>query len=113
MFPSHDQQGVIGDGLIDRAREKSLATEAESAVASNRLAADAMVESAKYGAEATKAQGQAAGQASMVGGLASGISSLAGAIPSVGGSSTPAFGTMPGTPVSDSYMDKLINFYGA
>ena len=115
LYSGFEPVAVGRAALLGRNLQKRTNMAAESAVKGTQLETDAMVEAAEYGADATVAQGAAAGQASMMSGLSSGISSIAGAIPGIGGtaSSTPAFGSMPGTPVSDSYMDKLTSFYGA
>ena len=101
-----------------RSQERNAATESEAYTANAGLNAMANIRSAEHQARAIEAEGaaqaassQAQGMSGMMSGIAGGIGNMSFAGSSA--ASTPAFGTMPGTPVSTDYMNRLTSFYGA
>ena len=76
-----------------RAHENNAMTVGEGLITRSDIAADAMVDAAKFGASATVAQGAAQGQASMFSGISSGIGSIAGGFANKSGAGgTPNYG---------------------
>ena len=116
--PRYDQLSDIHNEA--RSVNRQMNHEAEGFVASAGLDAMAKVKSATHnaraivaGAEADAAASQAQGMSGMMSGIAGGIGNISFGGGSTGSGSSPAFGSMPGTPVSTDYMNRLTSFYGA
>ena len=111
-----DISAMSRTGIQGREKARSAGHLGQARVAGAGMDAISRIAAAEAQAEATVAQGAAQGQASIASGIGNMVSGIAGGIgtaPSSSASSMPAFGSMPGTPVSSSYMDKLTSFYGA
>ena len=100
-----------------RSDNRSMNHAAEGHVASSGLNAMSKIKQAGHQARGIIAGGEADAAASRAQGMSGMMSGIAGGIGNIsfggGGSSTPAFGSMPGTPVSDDYMNSITSFYGA
>lgn len=117
--PDFSQISNIGNEM--RSKNRQVNHEAEGFVASTGLDAMSKVKSAEHnaraieaGGQARAAQAQAQGISGMMSGIASGIGSMSfGGGGSAASGTSPPFGSMPGTPVSNDYMNRITSFYGA
>ena len=100
-----------------RSANRSMNHEAEGFVASSGLDAMSKIKQAGHQARATIAAGEADAAASQAQGMSGMMSGIAGGIGNIsfggGGSGGIPFGSMGGTPVSQSTFDSVASFYGA
>ncbi len=78
FFDPSNFDAVGKSSIMGGAKENMASMQSKALIDKSEIAADAMIEAAKYGADATRAQGAAQGQSSMFSGLGSMASGIAG-----------------------------------